>query len=118
MSKTSRKSHRLNPRMRRKLTNTFWSTTEDNERMVRIVDKREQGTKDVVLDREPASNFRREVFEKYPNLHFDILSERLATAMMCHVSSEMVSLLVKPANHFTGAKPFEVNQAAISWARK
>ena len=38
---------------------------------------------------------------------------RLATATMCHVSSEMVSLLVKPANHFTGAKPVVVTRPAI-----
>ena len=79
---------------------------------MRIIDELDQGAKNVILDRKPTAHFRREVFEKYADLHLiniTLLNKtfqlRLATATMCHVSPEIVSLLVKPANHFTGAKP-------------
>lgn len=105
--------------VRRQLVNAFSATTEDDKGMIRIIDELDQSTEDVGLDRKAASNFGREVFKKYADLHLiNIFQLRRATATMCHVSSEMVSLVVKPANNFTGVKPVVVNHAAISWTRK
>ena len=43
---------------------------------MRVVDEFEQRAEDVVLNRKAATHFRREVFEKYANLHLDLLKNK------------------------------------------